>query len=67
MATTASSDTATAVRPKSLSPESLAKRAAIGLLLLTVGIFAAVWLYHSSISADFHAETTRAAAFAERE
>lgn len=35
--------------PRTLRPASLWKRAIVGLLVLTVGVFAAAWLLHSSI------------------
>ena len=40
------------VRPKSLSASSLLQRAAVGLLILFVGIATSAWLYDASITAN---------------
>ena len=43
------------VRPKSLQPASLWKRAIAGLLVLFLGTFGAAWLYHVAIDVDANA------------
>ena len=52
MTTTDSSIGAQIARPKSLSASSLLQRAAIGLLILTIGIATSAWLYDASIKAN---------------
>jgi hypothetical protein len=46
--------------PDSLRPGSLLRRAMFGLLALTLGIFGAAWLFHSSIQPT---SSARAAVF----
>ncbi len=52
--------------PRSLKPASLWRRAAVGLLALTIGVATSAWLLHASIDAQPPTASAEASAAARR-